>query len=136
MTLDHILEKSDIASSLCNQMRDFEQLCHELSALAEEENNRIMAETFSPDTHYTVQKITMLKTFEEEAPRLSKRISTELWDHEMLQNHFVKMIEDLQRKLRINTSLQLHTMEQIQARKRKAHEGQVDHTRKEWAVCH
>ena len=113
MTLQEILTFSKLSESFTAQLEKFDALCTELCELTDQENDNFMAEMILPGAAVSLKKVRMLETFEQRAQHILTLIKLEAPTNTALQSYFLNRIQGLQGALRVNTSLQLHLMEQI-----------------------
>ncbi|MGB0719125.1 MAG: hypothetical protein ACPGRX_01545 [Bdellovibrionales bacterium] len=114
--LHDVLDLMDLPAERLESVRAFDGLCDALLELTDQENEYFMADVFYENKEISMRKIELLAVFEEQSRALFALITGDFCDHLALQAYFVEKIQLLQDKLKVNTSLQLHAMGQIQGR--------------------
>jgi flagellar biosynthesis/type III secretory pathway chaperone len=113
MTLDQLLAFGDVPTDLKNSFKRFHEMMEELSTLTDQENDHLMRAKKVSGKEISVRKVVLLELFERQAQKIFETLKSECPNHHALQNYFILLIQTLQNKLRVNTSLQLDAMKQL-----------------------
>lgn len=103
---------AELPDELWRQMAEFEALCLRLGDLVDQENDAFMLAAFAPKAERSMKKISLLDIFEEQSEVLGRLLALEGAQEVDLQNRFVELIQEMQFRLRINTSWHIHMMAQ------------------------
>lgn len=111
--LEKIFESDTLPQDLMALAEYFDSLCDSLLALTEQENETFFSGDFSPAGEASARKTALLTVFEEQAEKIFEAIRDHAGHNVPLQRYFIKRLDVLQEKLRVNTSLQIHAVDQI-----------------------
>lgn len=113
MTLNEFLSFNDLSPELCALIENFEVLCEEIGTLTDQENTNFMAGIDVRAIVISSRKEALLKSFEKRAHNIFELIKAEAPHNVTLHNYFLSRIGGLQDKLKVNTSLQMHAINQV-----------------------
>ncbi len=116
MTLNELMALGNVTPELSEDMLSFEMLCRKLCETTDSENDSYMSGAIEESTAISIRKVELLEDFESRAHDIFAKIKEVAPTNFSLQAYFITAIQEVQRKLRVNTSLQLHAMTQIHQR--------------------
>lgn len=113
MDLNQILITNPVPDDIMNNAYHFDSLCRAVTRITEQENTVFFNEETITEFSLSARKAALLEDFESQASVLFEQLRTKAPLNVALQRYFICRLEDLQNVLRINTSLQLHTMSRL-----------------------
>ena len=112
MNIETLLMMGQSNQILKKEILSFDTLCDELSTLTEQENHGFLSG--DRNLKVTTRKLKLLNFFEYEAPRIFNLLKEQAPHNHALHDFIIDKIQNLQDKLKVNTSLQVHAMSALQ----------------------
>lgn len=115
MDLDQILTSHPVSDAVIETSRYFDSLCSAIIRITENENSAFFADEVLVDIALSARKTALLDDFETKAEELFMILKSQAPLNVALQRYFIQRLEGLQDVLRVNTSLQLHAIQNVHA---------------------
>lgn len=111
MDINGILEFGNISPEFRSEILAFLKLCDRLDFLTEAENNALLSDDGIQDRQAAYRKILLLEQMEERTIKVFRRVKEDAPHNLALQTHLIRRVQDVQKKLKVNTGLHLHVLQ-------------------------
>tara|TARA_R110002124_G_scaffold233406_1_gene398652 strand:+ start:2738 stop:3121 length:384 start_codon:yes stop_codon:yes gene_type:complete len=113
MKLQDLIISSPISAALKSQLLDFDLLCSELSQMTEVENESLFSSIQGESLYSYEGKLALLHKFESRIKLICDLLEVEAFYDTKLLNYIYENIENLECKIKVNTSLHMHNYKQM-----------------------
>jgi predicted DNA-binding protein YlxM (UPF0122 family) len=113
MRMQDLIISSPISAALKSQLLDFDLLCGELSQVTEIENESLFSSVHGVNLYSYEDKLALLHKFESRIKHICDLLEVEAFYDTKLLNYIYENIENLECKIKVNTSLHMHNYKQM-----------------------